>query len=114
MVRHYLDGLAPAHGLKTFDQHVPLFVHVKLNVPRQGAGFPADLRQVRDTLASTFPAQEVIFDLRVRAVNGGKLMAKWYFAPEEVPDLDVMTFYEESHKTHREALVDRRSEGQKQ
>lgn len=109
MVRHYLDALAPAHGLATFDQQVPLFVHVRLTVPRQGAGFPADLKQVRNTLASKFPAQEVIFDLNVRAVNGGKLIATWHFAPEDVPDLDVMTLYEESHKPHREALVDMRS-----
>ncbi len=111
MIRQYLDALAPAHGLATFDQQTLLFVHVRLTVPRQGAGFPADLKQVRNTLASTFPAQEVIFDLKVRAMDGGKLMATWYFAPEEVPDLDVMTFYEESHKTHREALVDKRSDG---
>ena len=109
MVRHYLNALAPAHGLATFDQQMPLFVHVRLTVPRQGAGFPADLKQVRDRLALTFPAQEVIFDLSVRAVAGGKLMATWHFAPEDVPDLDVMTLYEESHKAHREALVDMRS-----
>ena len=114
MIRQYLDTLAPAHGLATFGQQTLLFVHVRLTVPRQGAGFPADLKQVRNTLASTFPAQEVIFDLNVRAMDGGNLMAKWYFAPEEVPDLDVMTLYEESHKTHREALVDKRSEGQRQ
>ena len=109
MVRHSLDALAPAHGLATFDQQVPLFVHVRLTVPRQGAGFPADLKQVRNTLASKFPAREIIFDLDVRAVAGGKLMATWHFAPEDVPDLDVMTLYEESHKAHREALVDMRS-----
>ena len=106
MVRHYLDALAPVHGLETFDQQVPFFVRVRLTVPRQGAGFPADLKQVRDTLASTFPDREVIFDLNVRAVDGGKLMATWHFAPEKVPASDVMTLYEESHKAHREALVD--------
>ena len=111
MVRHYLDALAPVHGLETFDQQVPLFVHVRLTVPRQGAGFPADLKQVRDALASTFSAQEVIFDLNVRAVDGGKLMATWHFAPEDVPASDVMTLYEESHKAHREALVDKQLEG---
>ena len=114
MIHHYLDALAPAHGLETFDQQVPLFVHVGLTVPRQGAGFPADLKQMRDTLASKFPTREVIFDLNVRAMNGGKLMATWHFAPEDVPDLDMMTLYEESHKAHREALVDNRSKGGRQ
>ena len=113
MIRHYLDALAPAHGLETFGQQAPIFVRVRLTAPRQGAGFPADLKQVRDKLASTFPTQEVIFDLNVRAVDGGKLRAKWYFAPEEVPDLNVMTLYEESHKRHREALVNERPEEQK-
>ena len=106
LLRYYLDVLGPVHGLDTFNQQVPLFVHVKLTAPRQGAAFPADLKQVRDKLALTYPTQEVIFDLKVQAVDGEKLIAKWYFAPEEVPDLDVMTLYEESHKTHREALVE--------
>ncbi len=106
MIRHYLDVLAPVHGLKTFNQQVPRFVHVKLTAPKHGAAFPADLKQVRDKLALTYPGQEVVFDLKVRAVDGDKLIAKWYFAPEEIPDLDVMTFYEESHKAHREALVE--------
>ena len=106
LLRYYLDVLGPVHGLDTFNQQVPLFVHVKLTAPRQGAAFPVDLKQVRDKLALTYPTQEVIFDLKVQAVDGEKLIAKWYFAPEEVPDLDVMTLYEESHKTHREALVE--------
>ena len=105
LLRYYLDVLGPVHGLNTFNQQMPLFVHVKLTAPRQGAAFPVDLKQVRDKLALTYPTQEVIFDLKVQAVDGEKLVAKWYFAPEEVPDLDVMTLYEESHKTHREALV---------
>ena len=105
LLRYYLDVLEPVHGLKTFNQQSPLFVHVKLTAPRQGAAFPVDLKQVRDKLALTYPTQEVIFDLKVQAVDGEKLIAKWYFAPEEVPGLDVMTLYEESHKTHREALV---------
>lgn len=37
-------------------------------------------------------------------LTGANLIAKWYFAPEEVPHLDLMTFYEESHKAHRVAL----------
>lgn len=106
LLRYYLDVLGSVHGLDTFNQQVPLFVHVKLTAPRQGAAFPADLKQVRDKLTLTYPTQEVIFDLKVQAVDGEKLIAKWYFAPEEVPDLDVMTLYEESHKTHREALVE--------
>ena len=106
LLRYYLDVLGPVHGLETFNQQSPLFVHVKLTAPRQGSAFPVDLKQVRDKLALTHPTQEVVFDLKVQAVDGKKLIAKWYFAPEEVPDLDVMTLYEESHKTHREALVE--------
>ena len=106
MIRHYLDVLAPVHGLETFNQRAPRFVHVELTAPKHGAAFPADLKQVRDLISDTFEDQEVFFDLKVRAVDGDKLIAKWYFAPEEVPDLDVMTFYEESHKKHREALVE--------
>ncbi|MYK41064.1 MAG: YgiT-type zinc finger protein [Gemmatimonadetes bacterium] len=105
LLRYYLDVLGSVHGLDTFNQQVPLFVHVKLTAPKQGAAFPVDLKQVRDKLELTYPTQKVVFDLKVQAVDGEKLIAKWYFAPEEVPDLDVMTLYEESHKTHREALV---------
>ena len=100
-----LNVLQPVHGLTAFVQEDLLFVHVKFNVPKQGTAFPADLRQVRDTLARNFPTQEVVFDLEVRAKDGENLIAQWYFPPEEVPDLDVMALYEESHKTHRKALV---------
>ena len=105
LLRYYLDVLGPVHGLDTFNQQVPLFVHVKLTSPKQGAAFPVDLKQVRDKLELTYPTQKVVFDLKVQAMDGEELIAKWYFAPEEVPDLDVMTLYEESHKTHREELV---------
>ena len=104
ILRHYLDILAPVHGLATFNQQVPRFVHIVFKVPKCGAAFPADLKQVRDKVARKFPTQEVIFDLTVLAMEGECLIAKWYFAPEEVPDTDVMTFYEESHKAHRVSL----------
>ena len=105
MLQHYLDSLAPVHRRPTFNQQEPCFVQVEFKVPKCGAGFPADLKQVRDTLKSKFPKQEVIFDLKVQAMEDGNLIAEWYFAPEEVPDLDLMTLYEESHKKHRVALV---------
>ena len=131
ILRYYLDILAPVHRLETFNQQMPHFVHAELTVSRQGPAFPADMKSVRDTVpeaakeeiekSASFPAdmkdvrekikrtssaQEVVFDLTVRAVEGENLIAKWYFAPEEVPDTDVMTFYQESHKAHRVALVE--------
>ncbi len=105
ILRHYLDILVPVHGLATFNQQAPRFVHIVLEVPKYGSAFPADLKQVRDKVAHTF-SSDVIFDLKVLAMEGENLIAKWYFAPEEVPDTDVMTFYEESHKAHRVALVE--------
>ena len=105
LLQYYLDILAPVHGLTTFNQQVPRFVHVELEAPRCGAAFSANLKKMRDKIAHTF-ATDVIFDLTVLAMEGENLIAKWYFAPEEVPDTDVMTFYEESHKTHRVALVE--------
>ncbi len=105
MLQHYLDLLASVHGQPTFNQHEPCFVQVEFKVPKYGAGFPADLKQVRDTLELKFPQQEVIFDLKVQAMEEENLIAEWYFAPEEVPDLDLMTLYEESHKKNRVALV---------
>ena len=105
VIRHYLDLLAPVHGLKTFNQRMPRFVHVELTAPRKGPAFPADLKQVRDVLSHTFDDQEVFFDLKVIAVDGERVVSKWHFAPDEVPDVDLMTFYEESHKAHREEIV---------
>ena len=105
MLQHYLDILASVHGQPTFNQQEPCFVRVKFKVLKCGAGFPADLKQVRDTLKSEFSKQEVIFDLKVQAMEDGNLIAEWYFASEEVPDLDLMTLYEESHKNHRVAVV---------
>ena len=99
LLQYYLDILAPVHGLATFKQQVPRFVHVKFTSFKQGPSFPVDMKKVRDEVAN-----DVIFDLKVLAMEGENLIAKWYFAPEEVPDTDVMTFYEESHKAHRVSL----------
>lgn len=107
LLQYYLDGLAPIHGLPTFNQRqVPLLVHVELTVPKRGASFPADLKRVRDEVKRKFSTPEVFFDLKVLAVEGETLIAKWYFAPAEVPDLDMMIFYEESQKAHRVALIE--------
>ena len=107
LLQYYLDGLAPIHGLPTFNQRqVPLFVHAELTVPKRGASFPADLKRVRDEVKRKFSTPEVFFDLKVLAVEGETLIAKWYFAPAEVPDLDMMIFYEESQKAHRVALIE--------
>ena len=103
-LHYFLDILASVHRLPTFNQKLPLFVHVKFTSLKQGPSFPVDMKKVRDEPASTFPMDEIVFDLTVRAVEDENLIAKWYFAPEEVPDLDVMTLYEESHKAHRVAL----------
>ena len=105
VIRHYLDILAPVHGLATFNQQMPRFVPVELTAPRKGPAFPANLKQVRELISKTFGDREVFFDLKVRAVDGDNLIARWYFAPDEVPDVDVLTLYEESHKTHREEIV---------
>jgi len=105
LLQYYLDILVPVHGLAIFNQQMPRFVHVKLEAPRCGAAFSANLKKMRDKVVRTY-STDVIFDLTVLAMEGERLIAKWYFAPGEVPDLDVMTFYEESHKTHRVALVE--------
>lgn len=105
ILRHYLDILAPIHKLTTFNQQVPRFVHVELEAPKCGSAFSANLKKMRDKVVHTF-STDVIFDLTVLAMEDGNLIAKWYFAPEEVPDMDVMNLYEESHKAHRVALVE--------
>ena len=105
MLRHYLDILAPAHGLATFGQQMPRFVHVELTEPKQGPAFPVDLKNVREQVSRSFPNQETIFDLTVEGVEGEHLIAKWHFAPEEVPTFDVMTLYEESHEANRVELI---------
>ncbi|MDE2889085.1 MAG: hypothetical protein OXR72_12820 [Gemmatimonadota bacterium] len=105
VIRRYLDVLAPVHGLKTFNQQMSRFVRVELTAPRKGPAFPANLKQVRDLISKTFRDQDVFFDLKVIAVDGEEIVSKWHFAPDEVPDVDVLTFYEESHKAHREEII---------
>ena len=106
LLKYYLDGLAPIHGLPPFNQRQkPFLVHVELTVPKRGASFPADLKRVRDEVKRKISNQEGFFDLKVRAVEGETLIATWYFSPEEVPDLDMVIFYEESHKAHRVATI---------
>lgn len=105
-LHYYLDSLASVHRLPTFNPKLPLFVHVKFISFKHGPSFPVDMKKVHDEPACIFSADQVVFDLTVLAMEGENLIAKWYFAPEEVPDTDVMTFYEESHKAHRVALVE--------
>ena len=101
LLRYHLDVLATAHGLATFNQQMPLLVHVELTVLKHGDAFPANLKQARDTVTRIHPGRDVVFNLTVLAVEGENLIAKWYFAAKEVPDLDMVTFVEESYKTHR-------------
>ena len=104
-IQYYLGILAPLVGSDSLMQRTPQFVHVELTAPRKGPAFPADLKLVRDVLSHKFEDQEVFFDLNVIAVDGAKIVVRWHFAPDEVPDVDILTFYEESHKTHREEIV---------
>ena len=104
-IQYYLSILAPLVGSDSLMQRTPQFVHVELTAPRQGPAFPADLKFVRDVLSHKFEDQEIFFDLNVIAVDGAKIVVRWHFAPDEVPDVDILTFYEESHKTHREEIV---------
>ena len=60
---------------------------------------------MRDYFALEYSDRETIFDLKVEGVEDGRLIAKWYFAPEEVPAFDVMTLYEASHEASRVELV---------
>jgi len=101
LLRYNLDVLAMAHRLATFNQRMPLIVHVKLTVPKRGDSFPANLKQARDTVRRIHPGRDVIFNLTVLAVEGKNVIAKWYFAAQEVPALDVVTFGKESHKSCR-------------
>jgi len=101
LLRYNLDVLATAHGLPTFNQQIPLFVNVELTVNKRDGSFSANLRQVRDTVRSILPGRDVGFNLTVKAVEGEKLIAKWYFSSEEVPALDLVPFGEESYETHR-------------
>jgi hypothetical protein len=100
LLRYHLDVLATAHGLATFNQHMPLHVQVKLTVPKRADSFPANLKQVRDTVSRIHPNRDVLFNLTVLAVEGEDLVAKWYFPTEEVPTSDLTTFGKGSHKTH--------------
>ncbi len=104
-IQYYLSILAPLVGSDSLMHRTPQFVHVELTAPRKGPAFPADLKLVRDVLSHTYEKQEVFFDLKVIAIDGDKIVVSWHFAPDEVPDVDLLTFYEESHKTHREEIV---------
>jgi hypothetical protein len=101
LIRYHLDVLATAHGLAIFNQQMPLLVHVELTLPKRGDSFLANLKQARDTVRRIHPGKDVVFNLTVLAVEGENLIAKWYFAAEEVPASDLVTFDEESHKAHR-------------
>lgn len=99
LLKYHLDSLATAHGLKAFKQQKPLLVNVELEMSKRCGSFPVNLKQIRDRVSTTF--QDVCFNLTVRVVDGGNLIAKWYFEEEDVPTLDEVTFDEGSYKAHR-------------
>jgi hypothetical protein len=101
LLRYHLDVLATAHGLATFNQQMPLLVHVELTVPKQGDSFLANLKHARDTVSSIHPGRDVVFNLTVLGVEGENLIAKWYFEAEDVPASDLVAFSAESHKTNQ-------------
>ena len=103
LLKYHLDSLKTAHGLKAFKQKKPLLVNVEFEVPKQCGSFPVNLKQIRDKVSTTFPTQDVVFNLTVQTVDGENIIAKWYFKEEDVPTSDEVTFDEGSYKEHRVA-----------
>ena len=101
LLRYHLDVLAVSHGLAAFNQRKPLLVNVELTVPKHDDSFLANLKQARDTVSRIHPGHDAVFNLTVLAVEGENPIAKWYFAADEVPDSDFVTFGEKSHKNNR-------------
>ena len=101
LLKYHLDPLKTAHGLKAFKQKKPFLVNVEFEVPKQCGSFPVNLKQIRDKVSTTFPTQDVFFNLTVRAVDGENPIATWYFKEEDVPASDEVTFEEASYKAHR-------------
>ena len=52
-LHYYLDSSRRYKCLPTFNQKLPLFVHVKFTSFKQGPSFPVDMKKVRDKPAST-------------------------------------------------------------
>ena len=72
---------------------------------QSGPVFPANLKQVRELISKTFGDREALFDLKVRAVVGKNLVARWHSSPERVPEVDPLTLSVESNKTNRVEFV---------
>ena len=101
LLKYHLDSLKTAHGLKAFKQKKPLLVNVEFEVPKQCDSFPVNLKQIWNKVKTTFPTQDVAFNLTVQAVDGDNLIAEWHFKEEDVPTLDEVIFGEGSYKAHR-------------
>lgn len=101
LLKYHLDSLATAHGLEAFKQQKPLLVNVEFEVSKRCGSFLVNLKQIRNRVSTTFPTQDVCFNLTVRVVDGGNLIAEWYFEEEDVPTLDEETFDEGSYREHR-------------
>ena len=101
LLKYHLDSLKTAHGLKAFKQKTSFLVNVEFEVPKRCDSFPVNLKQIRNKVRTTFPTQDVVFNLTVQTVDGENIIAKWYFKEEEVPTSDEVIFGEESYKAHR-------------
>lgn len=101
LLKYQLDSLAKAHGLTAFNQQKPIRVNVEFEVPKRCGSFPVNLKQIRDNVRTTFPTQDVGFNLTVQTVDGDNIIATWYFREEDVPTLDEVIFDEGSYRAHR-------------
>ncbi len=82
-LRCSLDGMAHLHGCPSLGQKVPRFLVVRV-FSRQQDPITIDLQRIRDDLTTKFPAEDVVFDLRIVAVNSEGNKANGYLLPWEV------------------------------
>lgn len=105
LFKYHLDQLVTVHGLAAFGQSLPLVVNVELSVPKTEDVYPANLKQVRETIQRIYPKSDVLFNLIVLAFDGETLAAKWYFPAGDAPTKELEIFTPKSHAQYRQSDV---------
>ena len=101
LLKYCLDSLTGAHGKRAFNQDEPLIVNVEFTVSERCGSYLVDLKKVKDKVNSKFPNRDVFFNLTVMAVDGERLVAKWYFEEEDVPTGEELPLDENSYEAYR-------------
>lgn len=86
LLKYNFDKLTALHLLPGFGEMRPLKITVNFTSCGEGNEFSVDLAYVRDRVRTTYPNQNVFFDLSIMGIADDKPPSYWHFPSDAVPN----------------------------